>query len=72
MSMDPSLVEKLKARLAERQAKARPDPDTPVADPHPSINEQRTRTVLSDADHFKRVMEDPSAWSGVNVRGVRL
>ncbi len=72
MTGNSSLVEKLKARMAEKQAKVRPDPDVPVADPRSSINEQRQRIAISDADHFKRVMEDPSAWSGVNVRWVRL
>lgn len=46
------IIRELKERIARQVA-----PPPVVADP------PRQRAALTDADHFRRVMDDPSAWT---------
>lgn len=55
------LVAELKRRLSAGQAA--PTPDAGERE-EPAV---RKPVVMGDDEHFRRVMDDPSAWSGVGV-----
>ena len=69
MTPNPALVDELKARLASRRTVAVSAGPAESSTIEGGPSHEPRRVVLSDAEHSNRVMNDPDAWSRVNVRG---